>query len=610
MKSERLYAILTPLAGLLLACLTPILAFSQTYAPVPPLRTCFYDSNGAPLAGGKVYSYQATTSNPLNTWTDSTGGSQNVNPTILDTAGCAQIWVNNAAYKFIVQDANSVPQFTVDGVTEAGLSALAKAVLLAPAGGAEQDVTGVVGATSFKGTSAHTTSSGVRVAILDPTTVLDSASNPPNMVVISPSVAALNYIVPDPAKRANFVLSPQAAGNANLLDCTDSTSLTCKRQAYLYFDGAGCNNTTPGLAWDTFGSNSPTPICITGTNLQKGVMAFPSAVTPTQSNTGFAAGAGTCSTTYPSATTTGQLLVAEVAVDGGKTVAGITDTTNAYTLAKAQANGNFDVEIWYFNGNSTGMPAGTTLTVTLSGVANCSFSWQAYSDALTAAMLDKVAGNTGTGTAVTTGNTVGTTQNVELVLAAVAAATNPTITAGTGFSPHPGVTQATVSMASEGKIQQTTAVQSGTFTLGSSQIWAAAIATFKANVGQAASAFRSFTLPTTYRAADPATATIKWQAPLLAIGSVTTHLNAFVVCTADGSTDDNVFNAPASAAAPVPTTAANTLTSTILTPLVTTGCNASNQMHFAIQRDRYATDDTFEGYVYVNGASIVYGITQ
>lgn len=83
----------------------------------PVLRQRFFDSNGEPLAGGRLYSYQAGTSTPQATYTDQSGGVANANPVILDAAGEANIWLDpTLAYHFVLQDANGAQQWTIDQV--------------------------------------------------------------------------------------------------------------------------------------------------------------------------------------------------------------------------------------------------------------------------------------------------------------------------------------------------------------------------------------------------------------------------------------------------------------------------------------------------------------
>jgi len=74
----------------------------------------FTDANGNPLAGGKLYSYEAGTSTPLATYTDAGGGTPNANPVILDANGEANVWLADDTYKFVLQNSASVVQWTVD----------------------------------------------------------------------------------------------------------------------------------------------------------------------------------------------------------------------------------------------------------------------------------------------------------------------------------------------------------------------------------------------------------------------------------------------------------------------------------------------------------------
>ena len=66
-----------------------------------------FDNQGRVLAGGKLYTYQAGTTTPLATYTDSTGSTPNANPIILDSAGrlTQEIWfLGGSTYKFVLQD--------------------------------------------------------------------------------------------------------------------------------------------------------------------------------------------------------------------------------------------------------------------------------------------------------------------------------------------------------------------------------------------------------------------------------------------------------------------------------------------------------------------------
>ena len=82
----------------------------------PPYQQ-FYDANGDPLSGGKIYTYLAGTTTPRATYTDQGGLTQSANPIILDSAGRAEFWLDDsAAYKFVVKDSSDVTIHTTDNV--------------------------------------------------------------------------------------------------------------------------------------------------------------------------------------------------------------------------------------------------------------------------------------------------------------------------------------------------------------------------------------------------------------------------------------------------------------------------------------------------------------
>jgi hypothetical protein len=76
-----------------------------------------FDNYGEPLAGGKVYTYAAGTTTDKVTYTDADETAQNTNPIILDSAGRANIWLDEGAYKFVITDSNDVVIRTVDNFT-------------------------------------------------------------------------------------------------------------------------------------------------------------------------------------------------------------------------------------------------------------------------------------------------------------------------------------------------------------------------------------------------------------------------------------------------------------------------------------------------------------
>ena len=66
---------------------------TATLSPFPVFRA--FDANGAPLAGGKLYSYRSNTSTPLDTYVDESGITANTNPVQLDSKGQANVWLGS-----------------------------------------------------------------------------------------------------------------------------------------------------------------------------------------------------------------------------------------------------------------------------------------------------------------------------------------------------------------------------------------------------------------------------------------------------------------------------------------------------------------------------------
>jgi len=79
----------------------------------------FLGVTGQPLAGGKLYTYQAGSSTPLATYQDYNGITANANPIILGTDGriSGEIWFSAGYnYKLVLKDANDVLIATYDNL--------------------------------------------------------------------------------------------------------------------------------------------------------------------------------------------------------------------------------------------------------------------------------------------------------------------------------------------------------------------------------------------------------------------------------------------------------------------------------------------------------------
>lgn len=76
-------------------------------SPFAGVGAQFFNDNGDPLSGGKIFTYVAGTTTPKATFTDYTGNTPHANPIILDAAGRTpdEIWLDYGdSYKFILKD--------------------------------------------------------------------------------------------------------------------------------------------------------------------------------------------------------------------------------------------------------------------------------------------------------------------------------------------------------------------------------------------------------------------------------------------------------------------------------------------------------------------------
>jgi len=82
----------------------------------PTAKAQFIAAAGIPLAAGFLYTYEAGTTTPQATYTDSAASTANSNPIVLDSRGEANIWLSSANYKFKLTDANGTEIWTVDNI--------------------------------------------------------------------------------------------------------------------------------------------------------------------------------------------------------------------------------------------------------------------------------------------------------------------------------------------------------------------------------------------------------------------------------------------------------------------------------------------------------------
>ena len=142
-----------------------------TLIPSPVMQ--FFDANGNPLVGGKLFTYAAGTTTPQATFTDYTGGTANTNPVILNSRGEAAVWCGDNRYFMVLKDANDVEIWTSDNVNGANGPTLA---VLAASNGAT-----LIGYTPAD--TGVATTVNARLQLLDGTsptaTALDPATKAP-----------------------------------------------------------------------------------------------------------------------------------------------------------------------------------------------------------------------------------------------------------------------------------------------------------------------------------------------------------------------------------------------------------------------------------------------
>lgn len=89
-------------------------------SPVGGVAGQFFDNNGNPLSGGKIYTYAAGTTTNQATYTSSAGTTAHTNPIILDSAGrvpSGEIWLTDGLqYKFVIKTSADVTIGTYDNI--------------------------------------------------------------------------------------------------------------------------------------------------------------------------------------------------------------------------------------------------------------------------------------------------------------------------------------------------------------------------------------------------------------------------------------------------------------------------------------------------------------
>lgn len=197
---------------------------SYTLSPVGGAGAQFFNNSGVPLAGGKLYTYQAGTTTPQTTYTTNAGNVAHTNPIILDSAGRVpnggEIWLLiSTNYKFVLNTSTDVLIATWDnitGINGTGIASNASVIQYDPAGTGAVSTTvqaklrqtisvmdfgataGGANTTAINAAITYATSSGARIQFPFAATI--------RVPEDAPTIQdALDAIYPDPT--VNFLLT-------------------------------------------------------------------------------------------------------------------------------------------------------------------------------------------------------------------------------------------------------------------------------------------------------------------------------------------------------------------------------------------------------------------
>jgi len=98
----------------------------------------YVQGTNTPLEGGKVYIYDAGTSDLATVYTSQDAGTEHTNPVILDANGEAEIWYNSNV-KVVVKDSDDVQQYSFDNIVSTIEPTVSGVYNLVQTGGFETD---------------------------------------------------------------------------------------------------------------------------------------------------------------------------------------------------------------------------------------------------------------------------------------------------------------------------------------------------------------------------------------------------------------------------------------------------------------------------------------
>lgn len=115
---KKQYTFTKALLGALFLCLIPAIAFAVSLGGYPKFQAL--DSNGDPLSGGKLYTYQPGSTTNKAAYQDRDGSTAHTNPIILDSRGEATIYFDGS-YKLVLKDSDDTLIWTLDNFQGEGV---------------------------------------------------------------------------------------------------------------------------------------------------------------------------------------------------------------------------------------------------------------------------------------------------------------------------------------------------------------------------------------------------------------------------------------------------------------------------------------------------------
>jgi hypothetical protein len=222
-----------------------------TYPQLPFPKFRASDDTGAPLAGGKLYTYEAGGAvTPKTTYDAYTGGSANTNPVILDARGEADVF-GDGMYYFVLTDANDVQQWVEDNVT--GFSTTAGSESVAGVLQLATDAETITGTNATKATHPRGVKAASAFFILPSKTTMDNADT----IAITDSAASN---VNKKITYGNLVTALNLSAATGITVPNGGTGRTTLTDHGVLI-GAGTdpiNATGPGTAGQVLTSNGPT----------------------------------------------------------------------------------------------------------------------------------------------------------------------------------------------------------------------------------------------------------------------------------------------------------------------------------------------------------------